>query len=239
MRLLILSLGLAICAACQSPNPHSTMNSVDTPAAAPASFETYWASLQDDMMAIPNGRQEALLELSSFVRRQLAEHDTAELIFICTHNSRRSHLGQIWAQIAADQLGIQGVKTYSGGTEATAFNARAVESLMRAYVNVEPPNFISENPPYRIHLPSGKGSFECWSKTYDDAANPNGGFGAIMTCSEADAACPNVSGAQFRLSLPYVDPKVSDGTGAEDSTYDARCRQIAAEMRWAFEQIKH
>ncbi|MEO1256383.1 MAG: protein-tyrosine-phosphatase, partial [Bacteroidota bacterium] len=60
---------------------------------------------------------------------------------------------------------------------------------------------------------------------------------AIMTCSEADAECPIVFGADSRIKLFYEDPKVSDGTSEEASTYDERCKQIAAEMYYAFSSL--
>ncbi|MEO9872330.1 hypothetical protein [Ekhidna sp.] len=58
-----------------------------------------------------------------------------------------------------------------------------------------------------------------------------------MTCSEADADCPFVSGASKRIKLFYEDPKVSDGTSDESKTYDKRCAQIASEMRYVFSLI--
>jgi hypothetical protein len=51
-----------------------------------------------------------------------------------------------------------------------------------------------------------------------------------MTCSSADKGCPLVYGSDARFSVPYVDPKVSDGTPEEAATYDARLRQIGTEM---------
>jgi hypothetical protein len=78
----------------------------------------------------------------------------------------------------------------------------------------------------------------CFSKVISHPYNPSAGFGAIMTCSSADAACPVVTGANFRVSIPYIDPKVSDGKPEEAATYDARCLQIAAEMLWVMKEAK-
>jgi arsenate reductase len=232
LRLLSLSAVLVL-AACQPAA--APVQETRTPSPVQENpMNTYWNSLSSDLDEIPAARQTELKRMADWVQNQLDQQDTAALIFICTHNSRRSHFGQVWAQVAADQLGIKGVATYSGGTEATACNPRTVEALMRAGLPVLQPEYISDNPVYRVADPA----MSLWSKRFNDASNPSSKFAAIMTCSDADQACPSVTGAAFRLALPYEDPKVSDGTAEEDSVYDARCRQIAAEMRWAFEQIK-
>ncbi len=232
MRVLMLSAALVF-AACQ-PNSAPVQEPPSVTPVQENPMNTYWNSLSSDMDEIPVSRQAELKQMAEWVNQELQQSDTASLIFICTHNSRRSHFGQVWAQVAAKQLGIQGVATYSGGTEATACNPRTVEALMRAGLPILQPEYISDNPVYRVADPV----MSLWSKRFDDPSNPKKDFAAIMTCSDADQACPSVPGAAFRLALPYEDPKVSDGTAEEDSVYDARCRQIATEMRWAFEQIK-
>ncbi|MCB0818945.1 MAG: protein-tyrosine-phosphatase, partial [Flavobacteriales bacterium] len=69
-----------------------------------------------------------------------------------------------------------------------------------------------------------------------DPANPQKGFCAVMTCSEADANCPIVRGALDRVSLPYVDPKEADDTPEEAARYDERCLQIATELWYVMQQ---
>jgi len=78
---------------------------------------------------------------------------------------------------------------------------------------------------------------ECFSKVYAAAPNPQADFLAVMTCSDADAACPQVKGATKRFSLPYDDPKVFDGTAEEVFKYDERCQQIAREMFYLFSNV--
>ncbi|MEL6852382.1 MAG: protein-tyrosine-phosphatase, partial [Bacteroidota bacterium] len=58
-----------------------------------------------------------------------------------------------------------------------------------------------------------------------------------MTCVEADEACPVVFGASARIALPFIDPKVSDGTPEQDTTYAARSQHIATEMAYVFAQL--
>jgi len=184
---------------------------------------------------IPDERKRALEEVAAFVTARRRAGEAAELTFICTHNSRRSHMGQLWAAAAAAHFGIGGMKTYSGGTEATAFNPRAVAVLERAGFVIE--RLEGENPHYYATYDESGPVMECFSKTYDDPFNPSEGFAAIMTCSEADEACPVVLGAALRAPIRYEDPKVADGTSNETAAYDERCLQIATEMLYLFSRV--
>ena len=140
--------------------------------------------------AIPADRKAELEALAAFVR-SARDTGVARLNFICTHNSRRSHFGQVWAQVGAHHFGIDSlVQTYSGGTEATAFNERAVGALRRAGLDIHPAA-ISDNPRYAVHHAADRAPMVCFSKKYDDAsANPTAGFAAVMTCAQADRGCP-------------------------------------------------
>ena len=173
-------------------------------------------------------RLEELDAMAEWIAEQPTETPT-ELTFICTHNSRRSHMGQIWAQAAAWHYGLNDVRTFSGGTEATAFNPRAVRALKELGVAIEVAE-DGENPLYSIQLQDERAPFEAFSKKYTDEANPQKDFAAVMVCSSADQGCPIVYGSDARFSIPYIDPKVSDGTDAEAATYRARAMQIGAEM---------
>lgn len=186
------------------------------------------------MAAIPAGRKESLDLIAAFVKERTSAGATADLTFICTHNSRRSHLSQLWAATAAWRFGQDHVRTYSGGTEATAFNTRAVAAVQRAGFHVLTP--AGMNPVYQVSFTKDRNPEDCWSKKYDDPANPQQGFCAVMTCSEADTNCPIVRGALDRVSLPYRDPKEADGTPEEAARYDERCLQIAAELWYVMQQ---
>lgn len=210
-------------------------------AAAPGQVALYPAlqanvqALKQGFDAIPDERKKQLKKLALFIQSKQASGETAELTFICTHNSRRSHLSQLWAATAAAYYGVEGVKTHSGGTEATAFNPRAVAAVERAGFRVERPE--GENPHYQVTFSDEAPAQECFSKKYDDPVNPSSGFAAVMTCSEADKNCPTVEGASLRVALPFVDPKEADGTPEEAATYDARSRQIGTEMFYLFSRI--
>src|SRR6186713_2799709 len=81
---------------------------------------------------IPEERKPVLSELTRFVQDRTTKKIPVYLNFICTHNSRRSQLSQLWAQAAAYYYGVAEVFCYSGGTEATAFNLRAVKAMQDA-----------------------------------------------------------------------------------------------------------
>lgn len=178
-----------------------------------------------------------LMRLAQHVHRELAEHDRARLVFICTHNSRRSQIAQLCCAAAATQVGVAGVETFSGGTEGTAFHPSAVAALVRAGFAIERTT-EGENPVHHARFTEGLPPAVCFSKRFDDPPNPTEGFAAVMTCTEADGACPAVPGASARFALPYDDPKASDGGPEEAETYDERCRQIAREMLYAFSQVR-
>jgi arsenate reductase len=185
---------------------------------------------------IPVARQNALKELALFVKTKVGAGEKAALIFICTHNSRRSHISQIWAQTAASYYGLPNVVAYSGGTEATAFNPRAVKAMVEAGFKVEK---ITQgtNPVYEVRFADDAEAITAFSKKYDGEGNPNSGFGAIMTCSHADQNCPIVSGAMVRIATPYDDPKDFDDTPHEAAKYTERVHQIGREIIYAFSLI--
>ena len=186
---------------------------------------------------IPVERKELLSKISQYVASKIKAVEKAELIYICTHNSRRSHFGQIWAMTAAAYYGFDNVQTYSGGTEATAFNANAIKAAKGVGFEILEKT-AAPNPHYWVKY-SADGGVHCYSKKYDDEANPQEGFCAIMTCTEADGACPFVAGAVARVSTPYLDPKAFDGTPEQDAKYSERCQQIATETLYAFSLVKN
>ena len=186
---------------------------------------------------IPAERKQQLNELRDYVASKVASGETPKLIVICTHNSRRSHLGQLWLAVGADYYGLLAMETFSGGTEATAFNIRAVNALQQIGFQIATQDETATNPIYEIVWKEGMEPYHAFSKKYDDAPNPQAEFAAIMVCTSADEGCPIVAGSDFRLSLPYEDPKNFDDTELEAAKYDERARQIGREILFAFSQI--
>jgi arsenate reductase (thioredoxin) len=190
-----------------------------------------------DFDQIPAERKKILKQLSAFIEDIVKSRRNVELIFICTHNSRRSHISQIWAQTAAAFYKIPGVYSYSGGTEATAFNPRAVKAMQEAGFSITEAT-KGNNPVYEVRFSDDGSPATAFSKKYDAEGNPKDGFGAVMTCSHADQNCPLVIGAEFRISTPYDDPKDFDGTPQESEKYAERVQEIGREICYAFSLVK-
>ncbi len=197
----------------------------------------YLEELIPQFGTIPEERKASLKKIGSYVAEKQQQNKPVHLIYICTHNSRRSHFGQIWAKVAADFYGIQNVHTYSGGTEATAFNHNAIEALKRAGMEVKKTT-ESENPVYQVFHADDREPSVCFSKVYDEPPNPVSEFAAIMTCSDAEENCPFIPGVELRIGTTYDDPKTFDNTPLQDEKYDERCRQIALETLYAFSTIQ-
>jgi len=190
-----------------------------------------------DFSKITIERKEKLEKLSDYIRNKFSINEIIKLNFICTHNSRRSHIAQIWAAVAAEYYGISNVETFSGGTEATAFNITAVNSMRRCgfEINVEKDG---TNPVYKVSYGNSVNTISAFSKVFNDKFNPSENFAAIMVCSEADETCPFVPGVDARFALPFDDPKAFDSTELESQKYDERSRQISIEMMYVFSKVK-
>lgn len=157
-------------------------------------------------------------------------------MYVCTHNSRRSHFGQIWASVAANYYQIKDVHTYSGGTEATAFHPNAIKALESSGFVVIPDS-IGANAYFTVRFGLEE-STSCFSKVYDDDINPHSNFAAIMTCSDAEENCPFIPGVELRVGTTYEDPKAFDGTVQQDQKYLERSNQIARECLYVFSRIR-
>ena len=187
--------------------------------------------------AIALERKNTLQPLVDFIQTKTANNQEIRLNFICTHNSRRSHLAQIWAQTAAAYYDISNVFCYSGGTEATALFPQVVESLKKTGFEISILS-VGKNPIYAIKYTENAAPIIGFSKTYDADFNPSSEFAAIMTCSQADAGCPFIAGAEKRIPITYEDPKAFDNSPQQEEKYQERNLQIATEMLYVFSQIK-
>lgn len=199
----------------------------------PDNIKEYIENLKKRSEEISDKRKELLDSLANYITFKVKEKKEVKLIFICTHNSRRSTIAQIWAQTAAEYYGIPNIHCYSGGTEATAFNPRAIEAVEKAGFKVEKKD-DSGNPIYLVYYSDDKEPLECFSKVYSDQYNPQKDFAAIMTCSDADANCPVVFGAEARFPIQYDDPKEFDGTELETEKYNERFDEIGKEILFVF-----
>ncbi len=190
-----------------------------------------------DFENILTDRKSVLQPLIDYIQTRVSNHQEIRLNFICTHNSRRSHLSQVWAQTAAAHFKIQNVDCYSGGTEATALFPMVTKTLEKSGFEVKK---IADgnNPIYAIKYGENEHPIIGFSKTYDADFNPISEFAAIMTCSQADGDCPFIAGAEKRIPITYEDPKAFDQTPQQEEKYEERSLQIATELFYVFSRIK-
>jgi arsenate reductase len=182
-------------------------------------------------------RKITLQPLIDFIQDKVNNHQEIRLNFICTHNSRRSHLSQVWAQTAAAHYEVKNVFCYSGGTEATALFPVVAKTLVKQGFQIK---IIAEgsNPIFAIKYSDNDAPVIAFSKTFDDTFNPKSDFAAILTCSSADEDCPFIAGAEKRIPITFEDPKAFDNTPQQAEKYEERSVQIATELFYVFSQIK-
>jgi len=189
-----------------------------------------WEKINNDERKI------TLQPLIDFIQLKINSKQQININFICTHNSRRSHLSQVWAQVAASHFGIENVICYSGGTEETALFPKVAETLSDQGLNIFKIN-DGYNPVYAIKYNDNSQPIIAFSKKYDNPFNPVSAFAAIMTCSQADGGCPFIAGAEKRIAITFEDPKISDNTSEQTKVYSERSLQVALEMFYVFSKI--
>ena len=186
---------------------------------------------------LTENRKDTLNTLIDFIQSKIDVQEAIRINFICTHNSRRSHLSQIWAQTMASYFKIENVSCYSGGTEASALFPMVIQTLKQQGFQIQK---LSEgsNPVFAIKFSKNELPIIGFSKKLDDDFNPKSKFAAVMTCNSANEACPFVPGAETRIPITFEDPKLFDGTPQQDEKYYERSLQIASEMYYVFSKIK-
>ena len=201
-----------------------------------SSIKTYCDHLTQNFDSIPNDRKTLLDKITAYIKSKQKEHKDIKLVYICTHNSRRSHFGQVWAQVAAYYYSIKNVYCYSGGTEATTFNTNAINALKRIGFDIKAIN-EEKNTTYHLYYDENEEPIVCFSKVYNHPQNPQAEFAAIMTCSDAEENCPYIPGVELRIGTTYNDPKAFDNKPEQDDKYDERCQQIALETFYVFSKL--
>jgi len=222
---------IALCCAGCSTARQSPSNANLLPALRP-----YVKEVASELGMISAERRILLGAIASNVVAQLEAGKAAQMTFICTHNSRRSHMSQIWAQTAAYYYSLDKVHAFSGGTQATACNCRTVAAMRRVGFAIEDVT-TGDNPLYFVRYADDRPPIRAYSKLYNADANPRRDFIALMTCSVADKTCPVVKGAISRYAIHYADPRLCDDTPTETSAYNERCREIAREMFYIMSDV--
>jgi len=193
-------------------------------------------TLQFDLISAE--RKNLLNKISNYIQQKKDGNLPIQLMYVCTHNSRRSHFGQIWASVAAEFYSVPNVTTFSGGTEATAFNVNAINALKGLGFEIEAKD-ESSNPVFEVKFSETAKPSICFSKVYNDQSNPTSNLAAIMTCGDAEENCPFIPGVELRIGTTYNDPKEFDGTSLQEEKYTERSLQIGLETLFVFSQIKN
>ena len=193
-------------------------------------FETSQKNIEID-----DNRKELLLKIANKIAVNYNNNDI-NINFICTHNSRRSQLGQVWSFFAADYFKLP-INAFSGGTEITAFHRNTVKTLTEVGFKFDVDEFSHTNPIYRISFSDDNPSLLGFSKLYNNIENKTPYF-VLTTCNNADENCPFIPEAIDRFHVPYIDPKHSDDSAIQDETYLKTSGIIAAQMYYLFNEIK-
>jgi protein-tyrosine-phosphatase len=200
-------------------------------------LEEYSSNIASRFNLIGTERREVLEDIADFLKRRIQHGLKTNLLFVCTHNSRRSQFAQIWAELAAIYYKVENVKSFSGGTEVTAFHPNAIHAIQKAGIIVEK-GTGSVNPDYDLFSEANEPFLRSYSKLYNDPRNPSQELVAIMTCTEAETNCPFIPEALRRISVRYDDPKAFDNTPEQEMRYDESCKLIATEMFYLFSILK-
>lgn len=205
--------------------------------------------LEQSFDAISDERKQLLKMCASSIAEQLRSKQSSDVIVICTHNSRRSQLAELWISMASQHFGIAGINSFSGGSEATAFNHRMVNALLRMGIQFQLLE-AGENPVYAVdidqsdsqkmisHSQKNQKQKQYFSKQYSHQYNPQSGFIAVLVCHSADTACPTVIGAAHRYFIPFVDPKHADDSADEAAVYDDKVLEVGREMIYMIKMVK-
>jgi arsenate reductase len=195
----------------------------------------YFFETSQKNIEIDDNRKELLLKIANKIAVNYNNNDI-NINFICTHNSRRSQLGQVWSFFAADYFKLP-INAFSGGTEVTAFHRNTVKTLTEVGFKFDVDEFSHTNPIYRISFSDDNPSLLGFSKLYNNIENKTPYF-VLTTCNNADENCPFIPEAIDRFHVPYIDPKHSDDSAIQDETYLKTSRIIAAQMYYLFNEIK-
>jgi arsenate reductase len=186
---------------------------------------------------IPAERKHALREIRAYIQQKLNDKQTPHLLFVCTHNSRRSILAEVWATAVGAYYNIPNLQVYSCGTEVTAVHPMVIHTLREENFTISS-NSTTGNPTYSIGFGEGFAPIETHSMTFDDIPLQNKGFAAVMVCSSASDNCPYIAGTEKRIALPFEDPKAYDEHPDKKQAYLHTGKEIAREMKFAFQKLQ-
>ena len=101
-------------------------------------------------VALEENRKSLLVKIADTIREAyISNNGQVSVNFICTHNSRRSQLGQVWTFFASHYFDLN-ITSFSGGTEVTAFHRNTVRTLKEVGFTFNVEEFSHQNPVYQV-----------------------------------------------------------------------------------------
>ena len=171
--------------------------------------------------SIKSGRLDVLDKIASKITSRLKLDLKANVVFVCTHNSRRSQIAEVSLRSFLKVLQIPEISVFSCGTEKTGIPDQIVRLLEGLGFEVlKTGEFINVGSEITLS-----------SKTFDDPGLPPNLL-AIMVCDHASESCPFVPSFSERISLEFQDPKSADGSPQETVSYENAWKKISREMAY-------
>lgn len=198
----------------------------------------YCGSVEAEFNHIPDSSKMKLIEAGKYIISRLEEGNEARISFVCEHNSRMSHLGQIWTRMATLYYEIENIESFSGGTTPTYVNHRILNALDHTGFKISETGMAGHGPKYLLDSGNPENAFEIFSKRYDHHMNPDTAYIAVSLCYNTEECCPISGGADLQLSMPYEDLQPWDNTPSESVRYDEQCRIIARDMFYMIDYVK-
>lgn len=176
-------------------------------------------------------RLKILDQLMVYLKELVAKKLELNVIFVCTHNSRRSQFAQFWLDTFLHNFGIENYNIFSAGTVETEVHKNVISVIEHYGFTVTKDSEIN-NKKYKIAL--GKGyEINLFSKEITSVLEAGlGSFVLIFVCDSAYENCPFVIENQKHFSLTFEDPGRYDEDLNALEYYQKCAYKIAAEMHY-------
>ena len=142
---------------------------------------------------ISEKRKALLNDLASSLKKEIVlkeqNDDSVAVVYLCTHNSRRSHFAQVWGHIASVYFGVSNLKNLFRRYSCYACHPNTIAALKQIGFDIKCDDLSCENPLYHVYY-NDEEFIECYSKANSDESLPQKDFIAVMTCSDSVTTAP-------------------------------------------------
>ena len=168
-----------------------------------------------------NKQKERLEKVINQINKLLGS--SRSIVFICTHNSRRSQFCEFWAKYFSNHYD-KNLNIYSAGVEKTEVYNGVFKALLRCGVKKLNNKLVIDKQSIRLE-----------SKTLEEIHLKS--FISIINCSDAEKNCPIDFRSIANINLKYEDPKSFDGSSSEEDEYFNTSYLIARELNYIIRNI--